>query len=222
MLAQPSPPRVARWGRPRREFAGEVERRILDAATAVFLERGLEGATIDEIAERARAGKPTIYARFANKQAIFHAVAARRLAESRTLAFEAKGVTAEDRLRSLATALVERSIEAGDVDFMRTLVGEARRFPELATDVLRMVRDRNAETLPPLLCELAGSDTSLDLSAFAPDRVYETTRRFVELVILPMTIRALFGENFAGRRDEIEAHVAKAVGFFLAALRSRP
>ena len=40
----------------------------------MFLERGFNGASVDEIAEAAHAGKPTIYARFAHKEAIFIAV----------------------------------------------------------------------------------------------------------------------------------------------------
>src|SRR5690242_21676591 len=50
---------VVRSGRPPRDLAGEVEERILDAAAKVFLERGFEGASVDEIADVARAGKPT-------------------------------------------------------------------------------------------------------------------------------------------------------------------
>src|SRR5580704_11788940 len=73
--------RVAmRTGRPLREFAGEVDQRILDAARSVFLERGLAGASIDEIAATARAGKPTIYARYPDKETLFAAVVMRNVA----------------------------------------------------------------------------------------------------------------------------------------------
>ena len=65
---------AVRYGRPPREHAGQVEERILDAAGRVFLEHGFQGASVDEIAEVASAGKPTIYARFPNKQALFTAV----------------------------------------------------------------------------------------------------------------------------------------------------
>jgi AcrR family transcriptional regulator len=57
-----------RFGRPPKELAGEVDERVLDAARKIFLERGFEGASIDEIAEAARSGKQTIYARFRNKR----------------------------------------------------------------------------------------------------------------------------------------------------------
>jgi AcrR family transcriptional regulator len=56
--------------------------RILDAAAKVFLKRGFEGASVDEIADVARAGKPTIYARFPGKEALFAAVMARTCAKS--------------------------------------------------------------------------------------------------------------------------------------------
>src|SRR5271170_2122149 len=74
--------RAIRLGRPPRALAGEVEERILDAAKKVFLERGFEGASVDEIADVARAGKPTIYARFPGKEALFAAVMARTCAKS--------------------------------------------------------------------------------------------------------------------------------------------
>src|SRR5260221_3408785 len=60
-----------RSGRPPRELAGEVEERILDAARKVFLDRGFEGASIEEIADVARSGKPRIYARFRATRAPF-------------------------------------------------------------------------------------------------------------------------------------------------------
>jgi AcrR family transcriptional regulator len=60
--------RAVRAGRPPRELAGEVDARILDAARRVFLERGLGGASVDEIASLARAGKPSIYCRVHSKE----------------------------------------------------------------------------------------------------------------------------------------------------------
>src|SRR5262249_10010295 len=65
---------AVRLGRPPKGLAGAVEDRILGAARKVFLERGFEGASIEEIAETARSGKPTIYARFPSKEALFTAV----------------------------------------------------------------------------------------------------------------------------------------------------
>ncbi len=58
------------------------------------------------------------------------------------------------------------------------------------------------------------------LPAFAPDRLMTTARRFADLILLPIMMRALFGEDLAALRAEIGPHVAQSVGFFLAACRS--
>jgi AcrR family transcriptional regulator len=71
--------RAVRTGRPPRERAGDVDARILDAAQCLFLERGLAGTSVDEIARSAWAGKPTIYARFPDKETLFTAVVMRDL-----------------------------------------------------------------------------------------------------------------------------------------------
>src|ERR1700677_4996243 len=76
---------VVRYGRPPREHAGRVEERILDAAGRVFLERGFQGASVDEIADAASAGKPTIYARVPNKQGLFTAVIERLVRRNTSL-----------------------------------------------------------------------------------------------------------------------------------------
>src|SRR5258708_23566917 len=63
-------------GRPSKDMAGDVKTRILDAAQRVFLKRGYQSASLDEIAETAPASKPTIYAHFPAKEALFEAVLA--------------------------------------------------------------------------------------------------------------------------------------------------
>src|SRR5262249_60271501 len=98
---QKRPP--GRTGRPPRKLAGEVDSRLLAAARRVFLGRGLAGASIDEIAELACAGKPTIYARFPGKEALFSAVVMRKVAANvaRFANFVPAGATIEQRLASV-------------------------------------------------------------------------------------------------------------------------
>lgn len=60
---------------PRRDRERLARRRaMLDAAVAVFAEKGYAAATVDEIAERAEFGKGTLYNYFADKQALLFAV----------------------------------------------------------------------------------------------------------------------------------------------------
>src|ERR1700724_2260016 len=140
--------RVAvRCGRPPRERAGEVEERILDAARKVFLERGFEGASIEEIAEAARSGKPTIYARFRGKEALFTAVVTQSVAANiaRIQASTPTGATIEERLENLGAAILQWILVSDAVGLMRVAIAEARRFPGLASSVYGMARERAAE-----------------------------------------------------------------------------
>jgi AcrR family transcriptional regulator len=210
-----------RPGRPRRASAGEVEERILEAAAKVFLDRGYNGASIDEIALEARAGKPTIYARYSGKEALFSAVVAQRIRQNSS--FEtppARGLSSEDRLKAVATALLERALASEAIGLVRVAVAESRRFPDLASNVGRMARERGDETVAKLLGELARSDEMAALRAFAPGNLAATARRFTEMVVLPIVMRALFGESPERLRAEIDPHVAESVAFFLAACRA--
>ena len=44
-----------------------------------------------------------------------------------------------------------------------------------------------------------------------------TTRLYLDLVLLPLLMRALFGEELEALHAEIDQHVARGVAFFLAA-----
>jgi AcrR family transcriptional regulator len=80
-----APPTTA-VGRPR--LAAE---RLLDAATAVFAEEGFVGATMDAVATRAATTKPTLYAHFGSKEALFAAAVEREFELRKTRLFEAYG-----------------------------------------------------------------------------------------------------------------------------------
>jgi len=213
--------RAVRAGRPPREFAGEVDTRILDAARRVFLERGLAGASVDEISRLARAGKPTIYARFPNKEALFTAVVMQSIAAN-IARFEAHtpiGTTLEKRLESMAVNGLRWIMVSDSIRLMRIAIAEASRFPDLATSVFGMGRERAAQAVARLLAEAAQSDELGTLQAFAPERLTSTTQFFHDLVLLPLVIRALFGEKLKRLRAEIGPHVTRSVAFFLAACR---
>jgi len=65
-------------GRPR-DSATELA--ILRAALEMFIERGVEGASIEQIAKHAGVGKPTIYRRWSNKEELIAAAMETLIAE---------------------------------------------------------------------------------------------------------------------------------------------
>ncbi|MGV0808230.1 TetR/AcrR family transcriptional regulator [Mycolicibacterium setense] len=65
-------------GRPR---DAATDRAILQAALDLFIERGVEGSSIEQIAKRAGVGKPSIYRRWATKEELIAAAMETLIAE---------------------------------------------------------------------------------------------------------------------------------------------
>ena len=213
--------RAVRTGRPPGKRAGEVEARILDAARRLFLERGLAGTSVDEIASLARAGKPSIYCRFPSKETLFTAVVMRGLLAS-IERFESDAPTrasVDERLERVGVTILKWVLVSETIGLVRLAIAEARRLPALASRVNRLARERGEEAVARLLREVAQSDELGKLPAFAPERRATTTHFFCRIVVLPLVIRALYGEKLKVLRAEIEQQVARGVAFFLAACR---
>jgi AcrR family transcriptional regulator len=212
---------TVRLGRPPKEREGEVEARIISAARKVFLEHGFEGSSVDEIAAVARSGKPTIYARFGDKRALFTAVVMRdvvgRIAEFKN-DVPAVG-TIDERLVRVAIAMLHWTLDSERMALLRLAVAEVNRFPDLASKVSRTAQQLSTEVAVGFLSDMARSDDIGRLPAFAPDRIAVTARTFLDLVVLPMLLRGLFERNNDVLNEEIGPHVTRRVPFFLAACR---
>jgi AcrR family transcriptional regulator len=205
-----------RTGRPTSERACEVEPRILDGAAQVFLERGFDGASIELIAETARAGKPTIYARYPDKAALFEAAFLHSLAarNDRLATYHPSGETVEARLASIGAALVEESLDEDFIGLMRLAIAEARRLPEMAENLMRQCRERGGRLVARLLVE------GIDETDWTDARALKAGRIFTEAVLLPFLLRALSAEDLSALRLQVAPHVADRVRFFLAGLRN--
>jgi AcrR family transcriptional regulator len=206
-----------RPGRPPKDQAGDVKARILDAAQRVFLKRGYQSASLDEIAETAPASKPTIYAHFPGKEALFEAVVA-RVIEGLTdfEGFAPKGRSVQDRLASLGIEVVERFIDE-TIGITRATIAEADRFPALSRQVHEHGRDRAAAAVSHVLNDATHTLSRGAKGPFGPKRSVSTAQIFMDLILLPMIMRALMGEGAKELRSELPAFVRERVSFFLAA-----
>jgi AcrR family transcriptional regulator len=201
--------------------APSIRRHAMGTPAPLALVRGLAGTSVDEIARLARAGKPTIYARFPNKEALFTAVVTRHVAAN-VARFEShvpSGATIDERLASVGITVLRWALVSRTVRLVRVAIAEAGRFPDLASSVHRMARERQVEAVARLLAEAAQSDELGTLPVFAPERLATTARFFFDLVFWPMLMRALVGEKLKPLQAEIGPHVARSVAFFLAACR---
>jgi hypothetical protein len=84
-----------------------------------------------------------------------------------------------------------------------------------------MARERGMEAITRLLCEMAEGEELGALRAFSADRLQTAGRIFLDIIVLPMVVGALFGDSLESLRAEIPEHVSSRVSFFLAACRHR-
>ena len=94
---------------PAQDRSRERVARILDAAASEFAEHGVEAATIEAIAERARTSVGSIYQFFPNKRALYEAIGDQYLEEVRTL-FAA--LVTEDAVKAPWRDVVRATIDA--------------------------------------------------------------------------------------------------------------
>jgi len=209
--------RGGRIGRPPKDLAGDVEDRILVAAERLFLKKGFSTASIDEIAATAPASKPTIYAHFPGKEALFAAVVARII--SGLTDFEGhtpEGRSVQDKLLRLGTEIVERTV-GHSVPLFRATIAESQRFPALSRRVHEAARDRGASAVSKLLDDATYALSRGPKGPFSAKRSVATAQIFMDLILLPMLMRALMGEEAKELRKELPSFVRDRVNFFLAA-----
>ncbi|WP_257170094.1 TetR/AcrR family transcriptional regulator [Bradyrhizobium sp. SRS-191] len=204
-----------RVGRPPKALAGNIEERILDAAREVFLERGFDGTSIDEIAERAPASKPTIYARYAGKPALFAAIVERSIEEVMNLgpSYTPPPGTVQEKLVGVAIAIVDRVLKQS-LGLLRVTIGEAYRFPDLSCQFHEVSRKRATQPVAVLLAETIGVSAS---AKRGPSKTSEASAEiFIDLIVLPLLMRALMGVKEKTIRKEMPGFVRERVKIFLA------
>ncbi len=96
--------------RPRHERRAETVARVLDAASALFEERGYSAVSVADIAARAGYTTGAVYANFSNKDALFLAVLDRRVGHHVAALLDAyrSGSTPEEGLASVAALYEQR------------------------------------------------------------------------------------------------------------------
>ncbi|MFT4435460.1 TetR/AcrR family transcriptional regulator [Caballeronia sp. 15715] len=201
-------------GRPSNAMAGDVEERILDAATAMFLQNGFGGTSLERIAEAARAGKATLYSRYSGKEALFSAVVTRNCERSLRLVFEApQSAALAQRLVSVTQTLVTRLLSDEVIGLIRMVVADAPRFPSLAKLTSDAGRSRAIEAVATMIAEHSGR--TLEPSAKRNSRALAT--QILDAIVSPMLMRALMGESLDEVRGDIRTHVKQTIALFVAA-----
>ena len=152
---------------------------IREAAERLFLEKGYQGASMDEIAAAAQVSKQTIYTHFASKDELFADLVlanAERVEDfiammNRTLSEPDADLVAS--LRKVARAYLRIVVRPEVLRLRRLVLGEASHFPELARTDYDRVPGRVLEELSRIFSRLASEgrlhleDASLAADHFA-------------------------------------------------------
>ncbi len=120
---------------------------IREAAAALFLEKGYQATSVDEIAAAAKVSKQTIYTHFAGKEALFADLVmanAGRVEEFiGTIGPTLAGAgSLESGLRQLARRYLGFVARPDALRLRRLIIGEAGRFPDLASEYYERVPGR--------------------------------------------------------------------------------
>ena len=119
-----------------RELSPEKTEAILDGAMQEFLENGFAGARIDKIVAAAGVSKATVYRRFPDKEALFTELV-QRMACKKDI-FQLQNFQSFDEepatfLKRYASGMLDNVASDPQVlTFLRIIIGESGRFPELA------------------------------------------------------------------------------------------
>jgi AcrR family transcriptional regulator len=152
--------------RTRAEAREDTRRRVLEAALAVFSEKGFSAASVEEIAARAGFTRGALYSNFADKEALFLALVDERLTEREA---EVSRVIGSSSPLTLIDDLREwRSGEGDDTGWVR-LVAEFRAHA-LRNESARLRLAESEQTIRSAYARAIGVQfAALGLTPPAPD-----------------------------------------------------
>lgn len=185
---------------------------VLNGAREVFLARGFEGASVDEIARTASVSKATLYSYFPDKRVLFSEVVrveCQRQTEQ-AMANIDQNAPVGTVLRAAAAHMVGFLLSDFAQSVYRICVGEAERFPELGREFYESGPRAGKEAIAAFL-GLAVSRGELRI-----DDIDLAAYQFAELCKADIFLKRVFGVRSDFTQDEIDRVIDGAVAMFLA------
>ena len=160
VVAAPRQDQAVESDRPRRSPRLASGGAIREAAAALFLEKGYQGTSLDEIAAVAKVSKQTIYTHFTNKEDLFSDLvlgnAERVDAFVATLMRTVKNAgDIQTGLRDLARMYIRFVVRPEVLRLRRLVIAEAGRYPELARTYHERVPQKVYQALASLFGDLS-------------------------------------------------------------------
>lgn len=189
------------------------EGRYLRVAADLFLERGYDGVSLDEIVRLAGGSKTNLYTLFGDKEGLFVAVV-ERLCEDVLASvddLDLSGSDLEEGLRTFATRLLVPLLQPRHIRFHRLVVAESARFPELGKAWYQAGPEESYRRIGAFIAELQRRGLVRDVE---PRRAAVL---FHDGLLYDALHRTMIGGEFAPTALEVERMVAEAVTMFVRA-----
>jgi TetR/AcrR family transcriptional regulator, mexJK operon transcriptional repressor len=182
----------------------------------LFLERGFDAVTVDEIAKQARVAKRFIYARYEDKSELFVAAIEHGFADRIDMlhAFNPPPAPAELGLMRFGRKLIDLALQPGSLALHRLFLTAAPRFPELAKRFVERNRHRAVGEIERVLVFYADRG---DIELQQPQIMAE--QFFISVVGIPQRL-ALLGIREPPRQQR--RRLRNAVRLFLNGCRHLP
>jgi len=201
-------------GRPTRSEAERRHRDLLETATRLFLEKGWDATSVDEISRLSGVAKRFIYSRYADKAALFIGVIERFIAE-RIGALQSPApppADVEAGLVVFGARLLELALHPDALAILRLFIAQAPRFPDLARLFVERNRQRNLAEIKRVMAAY------VDRGAIEGDLDMRAEQFFILVVGIPQRLAMLVGRE---PRQEEECRLRATVRLFLDGCRAR-
>jgi len=183
---------------------------IIEAARAVFVERGFAAAKVEEIARRAGASKGTVYLYFPTKEALFEAVM--RVNVLSVIEGAATAINADEsapapvQLRMVMETFYREFVVTDRKRLMHLIIAEGPHFPSLLDFYHCDVVSRGMSLLTQLI------ERGMRRGEFEPHGM----ERHPKLILGPALLAALYGNLFGDRdpldiEDYAQTHIASVM-----------
>jgi AcrR family transcriptional regulator len=175
-----------------RELSAEKREAILKGAMQEFLLQGYAAASMDRVAKAAGVSKATVYSHFRDKESLFSALIEQLVQKKFQTVFgplDGQAFEGEPKivLKRLATNMLNHvKTDEQFLNFMRLVIGESGRFPQLAQAFISNVE----KSAFGKLCQYLASRSELALSD-----VEATARIFIGTLVHYIIVQHMLHGN---------------------------
>ncbi len=189
---------------------------IVETARRLFLERGYDSTSMDDVAAASGASKTTVYNNFDDKEKLFRAVIMQVTARAEEIVDQVQsGLKGEqpvdERLRRVAKRLARGVLNPVVIQLRRLAIAEAHRFPDLVRTYWDRAPGRTIEILEAAFAEIDAAG-ELDI----PDP-HAAAMQFAYAAFAPYQDRALLRPDDTIAQTDIDAYAEATVDRFVRA-----